>query len=129
MSLPFYENVLPWIIRPDLLKIVINVFNILRLLNILYNPNPHNRYFWGTSITQCWESVWPRGERLSSLKIWIWFTSWIRVLYSFPLAARHTNNNRFFFDYIEGLDKAALALPSYFGNWTTSNSARWWYIN
>lgn len=96
------EKVIPTIVSPDQTGFVKNrhsFFNIRRLFNILYTPTQPGHKDEEVVISLDAEKAFDRVEWdylfrvLDRFKFGSKFISWIRLLYSFPLAAVRTNNN------------------------------------
>ena len=93
------ENVLPSVVSDDQTGFIRNhqlFFNIRRLMNILYNPTQLDTAEVLLSLDA--EKAFDRVEwgylfyTLKKFGFGTKFTSWVRVLYSLPLAAIRTNN-------------------------------------
>ncbi len=94
------EGILPSVISPDQTGFIKNRYsfsNIRRLLNILYGPSPPGTLEVVLSLDA--EKAFDRVEwgylfdTLQRFGFGHKFISWIKLLYTSPLAAVHTNNN------------------------------------
>ncbi len=96
------ENIIPSIISTDqtgFMKNRYSFFNIRRLLNILYCPTPPDHGDIEVILSLDAEKAFDRVEwdylfkTLEAFNFGPKFISWIRILYTVPVAAVRTNNN------------------------------------
>lgn len=96
------ENIIPSIISSDQTGFIKNrysFFNIRRLFNILYCPTPHDPGNIEVMLSLDAEKAFDRVEwdyLFKTLEVFHFgpkFISWIRLLYTLPVAAIRTNNN------------------------------------
>lgn len=86
-------------VRQALLKKRFSFFNITRLFNILYGSEPTDSTNAEAILSLDAEKAFDRVEweylfeTLKCFRFGPKFTSWIKVLYTFPMAAVRTNNN------------------------------------
>lgn len=96
------ENIIPSIISSDQTGFTKNrysFFNIRRLFNVLYCPTPHDPGNIEVMLSLDAEKAFDRVEwdylfkTLEAFHFGPKFISWIRLLYTFPVAAIRTNND------------------------------------